>query len=392
MNEPKSSWLSRVFRTETAILGLALVFIVTLQEAAFQDRFLLIVYYLGAAGAAYVLVRRHAFGFAAATIAVAGATVFATTYYATQPDAWNPWLDGIRDILGLGLLLFVTYRVLTELFRFQKEEKAREFRQQAEQKMIQMRAAALRSTSHEVRTPLATITALSETLLDGSAGELNEIQREFVQDIDTAGQHLLALVNDILDYAKAEAGMIRLMPEPVALVEIVEQCATMVQPKAEAAGVTVSAHIAPELKEIVADPLRLKQILLNLMSNAVKYNQPGGSVTVRVRPDGACVLFSVRDTGRGIAPEHMPQLFDPYYQAAIADQSIGTGLGLAIIKHLTELHGGTVSVESVVGAGSVFLVRLPKVQRPAAESAAEKRNPKTPTAAIPEAVLNASAT
>jgi cell cycle sensor histidine kinase DivJ len=188
------------------------------------------------------------------------------------------------------------------------------------------------------------------------------MQREFVSDIDDAAQHLLALVNDILDYAKFEAGMIKLMTEPVALAELVEQCVTMVEPKADAAGVGISAHVAPELKEIVADPLRLKQILINLLSNAVKYNERGGSVTVRVRPDGSDVLISVRDTGRGIGPEHMPHLFDPYYQAAVADQSIGTGLGLAIIKHLTELHGGSVHVESVVGTGSVFTVRLPKFQ------------------------------
>ena len=299
--------------------------------------------------------------------------MFAATYYAARPDEWNPWLDGLRDMVGLALLLFVTYGVLAELYRFQKEEKAREFKRQAEAKMIQMRAAALRSTSHEVRTPLATITALSETLLDGSAGELNDVQREFVRDIDAASQHLMALVNDILDYAKAEAGMIQLAPEPVAIVEVVQQCTAMVQPKADAAGVTVVAHVAPELKEIIADPLRLKQILLNLMSNAIKYNQPGGSVTVRVRPEGTSVMISVRDTGRGIAAEHIPHLFDPYYQAAVADQSIGTGLGLAIIRHLTELHGGTVQVESVVGVGSVFHVRLPQTSEPSRSST--KRNP-----------------
>jgi signal transduction histidine kinase len=391
MSEPNESLRSRLFRIDTAILGVALAFIIAVQEAAFQDRFLLILYYLVAAGSAYALIHRRAFGYAATTIAVAGATVFAATYYAAKPDVWNPWLDSIRDLAGLGLLLYVTYRVLAELFRFQKEEKARELRQLAEQKMIQMRAAALRSTSHEVRAPLATITALSETLLDGSAGDLNEVQREFVQDIDDAAQHLLALVNDILDYAKAEAGMIKLMPEPVALIELVEQCVAMIQPKAEKAEVTVSTQVAPELKEIVADPLRLKQILLNLMSNAVKFSPAGGAVTVRIRPDGDHVLVSVRDTGRGIAPEHIAHLFDPYYQAAVADQSVGTGLGLAIIKHLTELQGGSVNVESVVGAGSVFRVRLPKVQRAATESPADSRQTRTTATGPSDEIQVASA-
>jgi signal transduction histidine kinase len=364
--EPKTTLVSRLCKRETLIFVFSLAFVVGCQQEAFKDRFLLILYYLGALGAAYSLIRRGALGYAAAIVAVAGATIFVNSYFASTPDDWQPWLDGVRDLVALALLLFATYGVLAELYRYQREAKERELRQLAEKQMIQMRAQALRSTSHEVRTPLTTITALCETLSDGLTGELNEMQREFVRDIDDAAQHLLSLVNDILDYAKFEAGMIKLMPEPVALAELVEQCVSMVEPKAEAAGVAISAHVAPELKEIVADPLRLKQILINLLSNAVKYNERGGSVTVRLRPDGQHVLISVRDTGRGIGEEHMPHLFDPYYQAAIADQSIGTGLGLAIIKHLTELHGGAVHVESVVGTGSVFTVRLPRTEPGAA--------------------------
>jgi signal transduction histidine kinase len=122
----------------------------------------------------------------------------------------------------------------------------------------------------------------------------------------------------------------------------------------------VTAQVDPALSEVIADPLRLRQILLNLLSNAIKYNNPGGSVIVRIRPDGKSDFrISVRDTGRGIAPEHLEHLFQPYYQAAIADQGIGTGLGLAIIKHLSELHGGRIDVESVVGTGTMFTVHLP---------------------------------
>ena len=156
-------------------------------------------------------------------------------------------------------------------------------------------------------------------------------------------KHLLDLVNDILDYAKAEAGMIRIAPQPVALVELLDQCVSMVTPRAQDAGVTVTAQVDPSLSEVIADPLRLRQILLNLLSNAIKYNAEGGSVIVRIRPDtDSTFRISVRDTGRGISPQHLEHLFEPYYQAAIADQGIGTGLGLAIIKHLSELHGGTV--------------------------------------------------
>jgi signal transduction histidine kinase len=293
---------------------------------------------------------------------------------------------------GLAVLIILTAKIILEMYRYEKEEKQRQMRQLMEEKTIEMRAAALRSTSHEVRTPLSTITALTEALLDGSTGSLNDLQREFLEDIDDAAKHLLMLINDILDYAKAEAGMIQLAPESVAVLELVEQCVGMVQPRADAAGVQLSAHVDADITEIVADPLRLKQILLNLLSNGVKYNETGGSVNVRVRPDGdRSVLIAVRDTGRGIPAEHMDHLFDPYYQAAVADQNIGTGLGLAIIKHLTELHGGTVSVESVVNAGSVFQVRLPTViSREVSEKRLACKNLTESSVNLPEAEVAAT--
>jgi signal transduction histidine kinase len=295
------------------------------------------------------------------TCAALAATIFASTYYAAKPDVWHPLFDPIRDMVGLAILVYLTILMLIHLYRYEREEKRREVKRIIEQKTVEMRAAALRATSHEVRTPLTVITALTETLLGETAGALNETQRGFIKDMDHAAAHLLELIDEILDFAKAEAGMIKLAPESVAVLPLVEQCVAMIEPKADEAGVAISAQVDPGLEELVADPLRLKQILINLLSNAVKYNDRGGAVNVRVRSDGDhSVLIAVRDTGRGIEPEHMEHLFDPYYQAAVADQSIGTGLGLAIIKHLTELHGGTVSVDSVVGAGSVFLVRLPK--------------------------------
>jgi signal transduction histidine kinase len=141
----------------------------------------------------------------------------------------------------------------------------------------------------------------------------------------------------------------------------------MAEPRAAEAGVSITAQVDQTVREIVADPLRLKQILLNLLSNAVKFNEQGGFVRMQVRSDGKDVVISVRDTGRGIQPEQMQRLFDPYYQAAHGDQGIGTGLGLSIIKHLVELHGGTILVDSVPGSGSVFTVRLPREAGPVAE-------------------------
>ncbi|MEM9585840.1 MAG: HAMP domain-containing sensor histidine kinase [Planctomycetota bacterium] len=389
--QEKRGFLARLVSPEIGIFALAVIFLSLMHSQAFADRMLLILYYLAAVGSAYALVRRKAIGLASAIVAIVAATMFAQLYYAAKPDHWNPVFDSLRDMLGLAALLYLTVRVLIASYHMQRDEKRRELRNRLEQQLVAMRAEALRRTSHEVRTPLSTITAISETLLDGSTGELTDDQKEFIGDIDEAAQHLLALVNDILDYAKAEAGMIRLAPQAVALVELVDQCVAMVGPRADQSGVTVTAQVDPELQEVTADPLRLRQILLNLLTNAIKYNSDGGNVMVRIRPDEADTFrISVRDTGRGIAPEHLSHLFEPYYQAAVADQGIGTGLGLAIIKHLAELHGGTIDVESVVGTGTMFTVVLPReseIQDEDGEETVVQYSPPASMAAINELVV-----
>ena len=365
--------LSRYIGPDSLIFGAAVFFLVSMHQMAFEDRFILILYYIAAIGSAFALVRRRALGLASAVVAVVAATMFAQLYYAAKPTTWSPVFDSVRDMVALGAVLYLTVRLLLASYRLQREEKQRALENQIQEQLVAMRAQALRQTSHEVRTPLSTITAISETLLDGSTGEVNDEQREFIQDIDDSAKHLLALVNDILDYAKAEAGMIRLAPQPVALAELVDQCVTMVSVKAQEQDISVTAQVDAELSEVVADPLRLRQILLNLLSNAIKYNSNGGNVIVQIRPDDDSMFrISVRDTGRGIAPEHMEHLFEPYYQAAIADQGIGTGLGLAIIKHLTELHGGTIDVESVVDTGTMFTIRLPRQAETIDETVAEQ--------------------
>jgi signal transduction histidine kinase len=350
-------WLN----ADIAIFVLALVFIGVMHSIAFEDRMVLILYYLASVGSAYALVRREAIGLAAAIACIVAATMFAQIYYEAKPDTWNPIFDATRDMIGLGALMYLTVRLMMASYKIQNEGKRRQLQNRIEEQLVAMRAEALRRTSHEVRTPLSTITAISETMLDGSTGELTQEQSEFIGDIDEAAHHLLALVNDILDYAKAEAGMIRIAPQPVALVELVDQCVSMVSSRAEEAGVAVTAQVDPSLNEVIADPLRLRQIVLNLLSNAIKFTSRNGNVIVRIRPDNNSMFrISVRDTGRGIEPEHLLHLFEPYYQAAIADQGIGTGLGLAIIKHLSELHGGSIEVESVVGTGTMFTVLLPR--------------------------------
>ena len=350
----------RYFTAETALTALTLLLIAAFHGWASEDRLLLNLYYIGIAASAYALVKRRAFASMVLVVFVAGGTTLAQVYFAPKPESVDPLLGPVQDLAAWFVLLLIGWRLAVEAYHFQTEEHRLQVQREIDEKAMATRAAALTSTSHEVRQPLSAILAITETLVDESAGPLNELQREFVGDVDDCAKHLMALVNDILDYAKAEAGMITLAYETVALPELVNQCVAIVEPKAADASVTITAQLDAAVREIEADPLRLKQILLNLLSNAVKFNEEGGCVRIRVRANDKTVFVSVRDTGRGIRPEQMEKLFDPYFQAAHGDQGIGTGLGLSIIKHLVELHGGSIDVESVPGSGSVFTVALPR--------------------------------
>lgn len=342
-----------------ALTALTILFIVCFFRAVGQDRLLVNLYYIAIAGAAYALVKRRALAQMVLVVCLASGTTLANVYFTTVPGHWDPLLDPLKDVIAWSVLLFVFWRLGLEAYQFQADEHRRDVQRVVDEKTVEMRAAALTSTSHEVRTPLSAILAINETLLGGSAGPLTDVQKDFLEDTKNAAEHLMTLVNDLLDFAKAEAGMIELTRERVALRELVEQCIAMVEPRAEEKNIAISAKIDGEVKELVADPMRLKQILLNLLANAVKFNEENGLVNVNVRADGDDVVIAVRDTGRGIGAEQLEHLFDPYYQAARGDQGIGTGLGLSIIKHLIELHDGSITVDSVPGTGSVFSVRLP---------------------------------
>ncbi len=358
----------KLFTVEAGLAALTLLLIAAFHGIASEDRLLLNLYYIGIAGTAYALVKRRALALTVLVVFVAAGTTLGQVYFAAKTTGNDPLLDPLVDLASLCVLLFLGWRLGIEAYRFQSEEHRLQVQREITEKAMATRAAALTSTSHEVRQPLSAILAITETLLDESAGPMNEVQQDFVSDVDECAKHLMALINDILDYAKAEAGMIKLSPETVALPALVDQCVTMAEPRAAEAGVTITAQVDPAVKEIVADPLRLKQVLLNLLSNAVKFNEEGGSVRMQVRADNEDVVISVRDTGRGIDPEKMERLFDPYYQAAHGDQGIGTGLGLSIIKHLVELHGGSILVDSVLGSGSVFNVRMPREGAPQVEA------------------------
>ena len=221
----------------------------------------------------------------------------------------------------------------------------------------------LANMSHELRTPLNAILGFSQVLEKRLFGELNEKQEEYVEDIRSSGDHLLSLINDVLDLSKVEAGQIELELAPFSLREAVERGVLMVRERASKNGVALAAEIEPGVQVVSGDERRIRQILFNLLSNAVKFTPAGGRIDVAASLVDGDVQLAVSDTGPGIAREDLDRIFEEFQQTdAGAKQHEGTGLGLALSKRLVELHGGRIWVESEVGVGSRFVFTLPMTQ------------------------------
>jgi signal transduction histidine kinase len=219
----------------------------------------------------------------------------------------------------------------------------------------------LANMSHELRTPLNAIIGFSEVLLERMFGELNERQADYLADILSSGQHLLSLINDILDLSKVEAGQMELEVESFSLPAALENGFTIVKERASRHGIRLSLEVASDLDLIEADERKVKQVVFNLLSNAVKFTPDGGRVAVTALQTDDLVEIAVQDTGIGIAPEDLPSVFDEFRQVGQgAVQAEGSGLGLALAKRFVELHGGRLWVESAPGQGSTFTFTLPQ--------------------------------
>jgi signal transduction histidine kinase len=223
----------------------------------------------------------------------------------------------------------------------------------------QHKSEFLANMSHELRTPLNAIIGFSEVLLERMFGDLNEKQAEYQQDILSSGQHLLSLINDILDLSKVEAGQLELEVSRFSLRAALENGLTIVKERASRHGIGLSLEVEPGLDRIEADERKVKQIVFNLLSNAVKFTPDGGKVDVSARLTEGEVVIAVRDTGIGIAADDLPRVFDEFRQVGQGDaRAEGTGLGLALAKRFVELHSGRIWVESEPGQGSTFTFAL----------------------------------
>jgi signal transduction histidine kinase len=296
-------------------------------------------------------------------------------------EAFRSLLKIVFLDIGLAIDTYVSERERT--IRVQNQELAEQYRRV--QEANRLKSQFLANMSHELRTPLNAIIGFSELLHDGKAGSVDARQKEYLADSLANARHLLGLINDVLDLAKVESGTMSFNLEPVDIAELVREAKQAVEASAWRKKIDLRTEIEAEVVAPTLDRGRLKQVLFNYLSNAVKFTAEGGRVVVRLRADGEQLVVEVEDSGIGISKEDLPRLFSQFQQldGSSSKKYQGTGLGLAITKQVVEAQGGTVGVRSTPGRGSTFYARLPLVRRserangssvPAHQSGAGKSN------------------
>ena len=293
----------------------------------------------------------------------------------------------------IDLILFSSHRahLTSEMHVASVRESYRELAEKTSQlqhayerlkELDRLKSNFLATVSHELRTPLTSIIGYSEMLETGIAGDLNDEQKDFVQTIHGKGEHLLALITNLLDLSKLEQGTVSLQRVEIDAAALFDDVAKTVVPQAHKKGVSVHVDVPADLPRLFGDPVRMRQVLFNLAENAVKFTPAGGSVHLSARAtelEGAdadgfgavlmatprrAIELSVRDTGIGIPASEVHRVFDAFYQVdgSSTREHGGAGLGLSIVKRLVDAHGGEITVSSTPGKGTTFLVMLPEAE------------------------------
>ncbi|MDQ6738002.1 MAG: ATP-binding protein, partial [Gemmatimonadota bacterium] len=267
---------------------------------------------------------------------------------------YQPMVDGGGRVQGIAV-------VVTNVSDLVRSREVAETARRAAEEANRAKSGFLAAMSHELRTPLNAIAGYAQLMLLGVHGPLTDAQRGALGRIERSEQHLLSLINDVLNFAKLEAGRVEYDIREVPLGEVVDDIASMVEPQVLAKGLSYDVDVERELI-LRADPEKVRQILLNLLSNAVKFTPAGGRISIGATVSGDdSVLIIVTDTGIGIPDEKKQRVFEPFVQVhrQLTPTTEGTGLGLAISRDLSSSMGGELTVESEVGQGSTFTLRLP---------------------------------
>jgi len=279
----------------------------------------------------------------------------------TVKGAMAVWRRGGRvfDDAELQFLTGLSLQATVAIENARLFQEAREARGQAEA-ANQAKSEFLANMSHELRTPLNAIIGFSEVLSERMFGEINDKQAEYLSDILESGRHLLSLINDILDLSKIEAGRMELEPSDFDLPRAIENTLTLVRERVQRRGIALGHTVDKRLGMIHGDERKVRQVLLNLLSNALKFTPEGGRIDVQAALRDGVAEVSITDTGVGISPEDQEAIFEEFRQVGTAAKKVeGTGLGLAISRKFVELHGGTIRVTSQLGKGSTFIFTLP---------------------------------
>jgi signal transduction histidine kinase len=273
----------------------------------------------------------------------------------------------LRNIFVFGLVSFIVagiliYLVLMDFARSRKQREEAVFQRRLAMQSARMKEEFLHTVSHEIRTPLASIKLYSDILCQN---EEDPDKKKQIATVQASANHMTTIINDLLDFAKMQAGKLSIEEIPFELHEVVEEVKNILEPESANKQLYLSAEIDPAIPKLVGDPVRLKQILLNLVKNSVKFTERGGiginAQRMRTGDGLVEVRFSVTDTGIGIRSEKIATIFQEYAQAeeSTTRKYGGTGLGLTISKKLVELQNGTIEVQSEVGKGSTFSFTIP---------------------------------
>jgi cell cycle sensor histidine kinase DivJ len=262
--------------------------------------------------------------------------------------------------------------VMRDVTDRKNQEQALELARAEAERADAAKSRFLATMSHELRTPLNAIIGFSEMIVQEDALMIGpERRKEYAQLINDSGQHLLSVVNGILDMSKMESGKFEILPEPFAPRPALLNCCNLLALKARENDIDLVTRAPEDLPQVNGDPRAFRQIVLNLVSNAIKFTERGGTVTVSAAVEGARLVLRVSDTGVGISEDDLKRLGDPFFQAGKTYQRRheGTGLGLSIVKSLVGLHGGEISVQSKIDQGTTVTVMLPLAQQPSSNIA-----------------------